>query len=156
MNRLPLLLAAVLGVAWPGVACSLAAGDKDKKLPDEVTKVLEAAAQIEVVSVDPGDGKNDRKELGSTIVKDAKRKQVLDALYKSVARGGSPAKCFEPRHILRATSEGKSVTLVICFQCSQMQVSVGKAGPQTIVISDAAHPVLDQILKDAGVPLPSR
>jgi hypothetical protein len=137
-------------------ATSAPAGDKGNKLPDEVVKILESAKQIEVASVDPGDGKQDAKELGSTTVKDDKRKEVLKALYKSVADGGSPAKCFEPRHIIRATSDGKSVNLVLCFACSQMQVSVGKGEVRTIPISEAAQPVLNQILKDAGVPLPTR
>ena len=84
---------------WLGVAGVVGQG-KDAKLPAEVVKILENADQIEVASVDPGNDKVGYKELGSTVVKDAaKRKQIREALNRSVAEGKDPAKCFEPRHI---------------------------------------------------------
>src|SRR5205823_2240638 len=94
MNTRRVVLA--LGVAlapWLGVA-GVAGQGKDAKLPAEVVKILENADQIEVASVDPGNDKVGYKELGSTVVKDAaKRKQIREALNKSVAEGKDPAKC---------------------------------------------------------------
>jgi len=159
MNRrglLAFLLALVLGVTLAATPGSTA-GDKDKKLPDEVVKILESADKLEIGSVDPGDGKGEAKPLGMTTVKDAgKRKEVLTALYKSVAENAQPAKCFEPRHTLKASSRGKTVEMVICFACSQMRLTVsanGKTDVTTVVHGNSAEPLLNQILKDAGIPL---
>jgi hypothetical protein len=136
---------------------SLAAGDPKtgapKKLPEAVVKILEGADQLVLASVDPGDGKNFGKELGSIVIKDAaQRKQILAALYKSVAEGKGVAKCFEPRHSISATKDGMTVEMVICFQCDRLHLTVGKQKEPTIVpISGSAEPVLNKILKDAGV-----
>jgi hypothetical protein len=149
------VVVAALLAGWLGADRS-AAGGKDGKLPADVVKVLEAAEQIELSSVDPGDGKVDGewKVLGKTVVKDAaQRKQVLEALGKSVAEGKSPAKCFEPRHIIRASSGGKTVELVICFACDRLHLTADKGGYKVVPISASAQPVLDKILKDAGIPL---
>jgi hypothetical protein len=43
------------------------------------------------------------------------------------------AACFNPRHDIRATHEGKTVDLVICYECFSLQVFLGdtKAGALT-------------------------
>ncbi len=139
--------------AWLGLARS-EVGDKGGKLPEDVVKALEGAEVIEIESVEPIKDGNGWKSLGKTLVKDAaKRKEVREALYKSAAEGKSMAKCFEPRHIVRASANGKSVELVICFQCDRIHVTRGKDNVDMIPISSAAEPVLNKILKDAGVPL---
>ena len=124
-----------------------------KKLPDAVVKILEGATELEIGALDPGDEKGDPKSLGKTVVKDAaKRAEILKALYKSVAEGEFPAKCFIPRHTLRATKDGTTVDMVICFQCSRIHMTVGKqAEPDIIPISEALLPVLNKILADAGI-----
>ena len=154
MNARRFALAVTVVLAAWLTAPGAAKGD-EVKLPAEVLKILENAEQIEVVSVDPGNGKQDTKELGGTSVKDAaKRKQIREALYRSVAEGKEPAKCFEPRHIIRATSGGKTVNMVICFECSRIHLFVGDQKERTVVpISSHAEAILTQILKDAGVPL---
>src|SRR5262245_44881959 len=100
------------------------ARDKDNKFPDDVLKVLEKADSYELLSLDPGvkgvkGGFHGWKVLGKTTVKDKKvRGQVLAALKKGVADSdGRVAKCFIPRHGVRATHGGKTVELVICFEC---------------------------------------
>jgi hypothetical protein len=145
----------VLAIAFLAtIALRSSAGDGPAKLPDQAIKVLESAEQLELVSVEPGDGKVE-KVLGSTVIKDAaKRREVLAALYKSVAEGKSPAKCFEPRHIIRATSGGTTVEIVICFQCDRLHLRLGKQDEPTVVpISGSAQTVLNKILTDAGIPL---
>ena len=55
------------------------------------------------------------------------QKQLLDALYKGIADSdGNGAKCFDPRHGIRASVDGKTVDLVICFECSWVYVFYDK------------------------------
>jgi hypothetical protein len=153
--RRTIAAAAVLVAVWLNLGCG-EAGDKGGKLPEDVVKVLEAAEVIEIESIDPSvdKGAGGWKSLGKTLVKDADtRKQVREALYKSAAEGKGLAKCFEPRHIVRASANGKSVELVICFQCDRIHITRGKDNHDIVAISAAAEPVLNKILKDAGVPL---
>ena len=79
-------------------------------------------------NLEPKDGKDaDRfhgwKVLGQTTIKDADvRKKVLDAVLKGIQENkGEAANCFQPRHGLHATHEGKTVDLVICFECLQIR-----------------------------------
>ena len=68
----------------------------------------------------------------------------------------TPKGCFMPRHVVRVAKGGKTVDLVICFQCDNYRVyRVGRDAGSTGGgrISSAGQPVLDKILRDAGIPL---
>jgi hypothetical protein len=70
------------------------------------------------------------KALGKTTPKQTEvRDELLSALVKSIAElGRAGFKCFDPRHAIRATHDGKSVDLVICFECGWVLVCIdGKA-----------------------------
>jgi hypothetical protein len=158
--------ALVVGLAW--LAGPAPADDKkaENKLPADVLAVLDKAEAIELYSLDPADRgekeiKDDKKAfhgwkvLGQTTLKGDARKAALEAVLKGVKDSdGSAARCFIPRHGIRAVAGDKTADLVICFQCLQIQTFLGDqrggalttAGPQ---------PALDKILKDAGVPLPA-
>jgi hypothetical protein len=64
-------------------------------------------------------------------------------------------KCFEPRHGVRAMAGGKTVDLVICFACSEVQVwsDDGKDLEGLALIGDSAQAAFDKVLTDAKVPL---
>ncbi len=131
-----------------------------KKLPDKAKTVLDKAETIEVYSLDPGDNNDPKgfhgwKVLGKTAVKDAaKRTELLGALEQGLAESQGGAKCFIPRHGVRATYDGQTVDLVICFECSWVYVYYGdKDGPH-LTTSKSPQPAFDKVLKDAGVPLP--
>ena len=140
-----------------------ARGD-DKPASKDLKQLFEKAEAIEVYSLDPSD---DRKEppdakkgfhgwhiLGKTTVKDPKvRKKLVAALYAGLADSdGTAAKCFDPRHGIRATVDGKTADIVICFRCLQMQFIVGEAS-MTETTTQAPEKVLDEVLTNAGVPL---
>ena len=149
-------------------ACSLAAAclvvtavrGADNKLPEEARNVLEKAGQWEVLSLDPvqpkekpADGFHGYKVLGKTTVKGDVQKELVAALLKGMEGDIKPAKCFDPRHGIRATHEGKTVELVICFQCAQFNVYVGADGEgKHLLIGKGPEPALDKVLKDAGIP----
>ncbi len=91
--------------------------------------------------------------LGSTEVKGQKKMELLGKLYTAIAANADPAKCFLPRHGIRATDGERSVDLVICFQCRQIQSYVnGREGGG--LVSDAPQKYFDEVLRQARVPLP--
>src|SRR5262249_31812235 len=112
-----------------------AAEEQKKQLPEKARAILQKAEQIELLSLDPDfdtgkvkDGFRGWKVLGKTTLKEAKeRKKLLDAVETGVAEAGKfGAKCFDPRHGIRATADGKTVDLVICYACSWIYVYYDK------------------------------
>ena len=126
-----------------------------KKLPDDVIKALTEGKDFAVMSIDP-DGieavpTDAWKVLArNTIDNAAVRKEVVDAVKKSVEEGRSPAFCFHPRHAISTTHGKKKYVLVICFQCSVLQIYAGGEQKDWFAISNHAKAVLDKILDGAG------
>jgi hypothetical protein len=158
MTRAVPLAAAVLACA------ALPAGAKEM-LPDAARAALTKADQLELYSLDPSkeddkdkDAFHGYKVLGKTTVKaDDARKALADAVLKGVADSdGAIAKCFDPRHGVRAVYDGKTYDLVICFQCSQIHTYGADNDPVTTGTTGGPEPALDKLLKDAGVPLAAK
>jgi hypothetical protein len=134
------------------------------KVPEKAAAILGGAEAIELYSLEPDEqaAKNWKGNtfrgwpvLGKTALKDAKqRQQVLDALDEAVGTGAM-AKCFDPRHGIRATHGGKTVDLVLCFECGQVYVYFDpkKSEHTTLSLARGTQPELDSLLKAAGVPL---
>jgi hypothetical protein len=151
-HRLVFLRASIL-VVLGAIGCSGASpSSKTAK------EVLEGTDQIELYSLDPKD--EDRKDfhgwsvLGKVTIRDDEtRKRILDALYTSLAeaKGLSPA-CFEPRHALRATFNGKTIEIFVCFHCLNVEFIMGTKATMEH-ISNSAEAVFDEVLTSAGVPL---
>jgi hypothetical protein len=151
---LSLCLAALLAVA-------VAAGDRSPSR--EARAILDKAKQLELYSLEPDEkeaavnpngGFHGWKILGMTVVKDAgDRKKLLGAFYKGLKDSkGDMAKCFNPRHGIRAAAGGKSVDAVICFECLQVIYFVdGKQTRDTL--TETPQRVFDEVLKKAKVPL---
>jgi hypothetical protein len=147
---------------------SLAQGADEKdlhKIPEPAKATLEKAEDFELLSLDPGTGKeapqgdfHGWKVLGKTTVKDAKvRKELVDAFVKGVAEyKDGPAKCFDPRHGIRVTRKGTIVEFVICFECSQTRVYGGGVNGQLFLVSGSPTEVFNKVLRDAKVPLPKQ
>lgn len=152
-------LRAVLSLALACLVAGAARG-QDNKLPDVAKNILEKAGQLELLSIDPRTEKeapkggfHGYKVLGRTTLKGEAQKKVVAALLKGMEGKIDPAKCFDPRHGIAATHEGNSVELVICFECSQLYVHVtSEKGAKKLLIGNGPEPLLDKILKDAGIP----
>jgi hypothetical protein len=136
-----------------------------EEFPADVLAALQKADRFELYSLDPDipdvKPKNDFhgwKVLGKTLVKDAAaRKKLVAALQKGVAENdGVAAGCFNPRHGIRVIGKNKTVELVICFECLQVQVFVGGQARQGFLTTESPQPAFDKILTDAGVPLPKK
>jgi hypothetical protein len=158
-----LLFLSLLGYAVPAARANEVPNQKDNQIPAAVREALDKAEGVTLLSLDPDPKEGEKaaqqfhgwKVLGKTEVKDkAARAQLIAALVEGASKKGlEPAKCFEPRHGLRLTHKGKTVDLVICFQCAQVRVK--GISQQDFLISRFPQPTLDKILKDAGVPLPT-
>jgi hypothetical protein len=161
VRNLPLLLALVGMLAGVGFVRGA-----EKKMPDDVKAVLEKPDSLELFSLEPNDeDKSDKgfygwKVLGKTEIKDAEgRKKVVDALLKGVSDSdGTVARCFIPRHGLRAKQGDKTVELVICFECAQIKTYTGKDDnkPAGATVTKSPEATFDGVLKAAGVPLAAK
>lgn len=130
-----------------------------RRPPRVATDALEGADRYELLSLDPERQSvqptsspsglfHGRRVLGSVVVTDsATRRRLNDAL-----RGGAksilslPAMCFDPRHGIRVTRNGRTTDFVICFECEQVQVRVGDQLVAGWLTGDSPQPVFDQVL----------
>ena len=140
-----------------------AAGDekRENKLPDDVVAILTKAAELDLYSLSGNAEKGDKdawhgaKVLGKTTVKkEEDRKALVAAAKKAVEEGGKPARCFIPRHGIRGTHDGKTVDLVICFECGWVYVyKDGEKVNPSLTISGSLQKPLNDALTAAKVPL---
>lgn len=97
-----------------------------------------------------------RVEIGDP----ARRREIMAAVRDGIRNAPTePKACFFPRHMLRVGKDGKTVDVVICFQCDNYRLyrvgtDAGLIGGGQI--SSAGQPALDKILTDAGIPLAPR
>jgi hypothetical protein len=148
----------------------LLAAPYDNKLPDEVKAIFEKASQFELYSIAGANA--DPKQagtptgwtvLGKTVISVAEdRQRLLAALQQSFAKpGNGGGRCFNPRHALRAEFEGKSASIVICFECGWVYAyadgrpDVEQIGmdSESLLLTSKIESALDKLLRDAGVPL---
>jgi len=136
---------------------------------DKAQAILAKPDQVELLSLDPTllvgpvHFRPDEKPkelfqgwmiLGRTVVKDADARKAVLAAVGTSKRGYGP-RCFEPRHGIRATSGGKTVDLVICFECGWVYFYLDKEEDAVeLIIGREQQPVLDKVLTDAKVSLP--
>lgn len=149
---------------WAAVAlaCATTAAAEEKKeankLPEAVATALEKADALEVYSLggetNVKDGWHGAKVLGRTTVKGAAATKLARDVVKGVAEGERGARCFLPRHGVRAVHDGKTYDLVICFECGWVHLYEDKSDkPRVLMISETPHKALDKILTDAKIPL---
>jgi hypothetical protein len=147
-------------LAAPLVFCGPGSADQ---MPPLAQAALEKTDTFELLSLDPDPEKKTRKDgfhgwkvLGQTLIKDAKvRKDLVAAFKKGVEENdGIVADCFIPRHGIRIKHEGKTVDLVICFQCLKVYLYVDGKREKGFLVTRSPQPLFNQVLKSAGVPLP--
>jgi hypothetical protein len=110
--------------------------------------ILDRPDQLEFLTLDPSheppayDSNNPERLhgyliLGSAVIRDAALQKELVDSVKDAVKGntGIAAACFNPRHAIRATRGGKSVDMLICFQCLQMEVYQGAKWKMSLISS---------------------
>jgi RNA polymerase sigma factor (sigma-70 family) len=135
------------------------------QLPAAVKAILAKAEQFELLSLDPYSDRPDREKpkdafhdwgiLGKTLAKNKRdRDSIVSAVQKGISESdGKAAKCFRPRHGIRAVQDGKKVDLVICFECSIIEIYLDGKRANPVLTSGSPQVVLDRVLADAKVPL---
>jgi hypothetical protein len=76
-------------------------------------------------------------------------KELLKSLYYDVATSDGGAGCYTPRHRLTANFETESVSLEICFECSNIRGSVSGKSFYTSVNDKFSKEIFNQILQKA-------
>ena len=92
--------------------------------------------------------------LGKIEVTDAaKRQEIVEALQDGLAQSdGTMAKCFWPRHAIRAVENGRTLDYVICFECLQLEAYVD--GSKSVKpVTREPQSVFNKHLKEASIPL---
>lgn len=89
----------------------------------------------------------------ATITRASARKALGDAIYRGYARGGDPAKCFNPRHAVVLKTAAKQAVFFLCFECSYA-TAIGpktEGGRNLVTFSDpgSLQAKLDLILASA-------
>jgi hypothetical protein len=132
------------------------------RLPAQARAILDKAAWIHVYSLDPRSVDARAKTfrtwrlLGKTTVKDAKvRDKLLDALYRGIRAKAKTTTGFQPRYALRASHAGRTVDLLVCFECGWVFVYYDGRKTESAIVRIAPSPdaVFAKILQDARVPL---
>lgn len=143
-------------------ALLLAAGSGCSTLPSSAVAVLESADQFEIYRLEPHATEDPNPEAkvfrGHTIlaraeVKDANaRLKIAEIVSRGVRHGGTQAKCFNPRHGVHAIQGRKTVDLVICYECSAIEV--GENNQWTTVTTGDVQSELDAAFQAAGISSP--
>jgi|KBSMisStandDraft_5_1062788.scaffolds.fasta_scaffold204423_2 hypothetical protein len=163
-SRLIQITALILSLS----AISVTAGDWTNKIPDSARIALEKPEQFELLSLDPNRYPNHRPKeefhgwriLGSMTVKDAEsQNELVTALKKCVEENKGMAKsCFNPRHGIRVTRDGKTNDLAICFECARvLAFERGKdEKPDLFFVTGSAQPLFNRTLMKRNIPLAGR
>jgi hypothetical protein len=126
---------------------------------------LDTPQQLTLYSIDgrdfePGEEpKSDDKFHGYPVLgkveitEESKRRELVMALRDGFENSdGKMAKCFWPRHGLRWEENGRTIDIVICFECYQVEVRPNPTRKAKAITRDP-QPLFDQTLTDAGVKL---
>jgi hypothetical protein len=121
--------------------------------------VIYSLAQPPLGGIDP-------QQTGTSTVKDSFRDypilaqaEVLDpnlqaelksSLIKGMNQNVVAAKCFNPRHGLRVSQGLKTVDVVICFECSRLEVYSTKR-VSTLTVSNSAEALFDRVLRSSKI-----
>ena len=145
----------------------------DAMLPQRAHQILEQSPQLTLLSLDPGadyDSVVGSKPLpmfhghmilGQTVIRDSAAKSALLASFydgfvtppdprgfKQIGLG-----CFNPRHGIRAKLNGKTVDLLICFECRQIETYMNDKVVAHKNMNTAPAEKFNEILTAAGAPL---
>ncbi|MBL8183027.1 MAG: hypothetical protein JNL64_15620 [Blastocatellia bacterium] len=100
----------------------------DAALPPSVREILENAETFEVLMEDRGrdvgnDGNTFEPNRVARLTLENDKRTLLEAFYKDASSDDGAASCYEPHHGFRATYQGKTVEIEICYDCAQFYVT---------------------------------
>jgi hypothetical protein len=90
--------------------------------------------------------------LGKTEIDTVPHQKELKAAFINGMAAAKPAVCFNPSHGLRAvSSDGKTVDVVISFECGKFTVYSGDARSEGGINAENLEAPFNQILNNAGI-----
>lgn len=118
---------------------------------DQGQAILEEAPQITVMALSPEEERvplfsfrrkavesfHGYRILRTIVIRGETKSALLGKLYTALAEDAEPARCFNPRHGIRANSGSRSVDLLICFECRQIKSWVDRKEGGSIVGASA-------------------
>lgn len=148
----------------------------DARWPKGTHQILEQSPHLTLLSIDPAPDDYDSEFtgkpipsfhghmiFGQTVISDpAEKAALLASFYDGFVTPPDPRGnnkqigigCFNPRHGIRATLNGKTVDLLICFGCMQVETYVNDHQlARHSHINEAPSEKFNAILMAAGVPL---
>lgn len=134
--------------------------DQNEILNSKIIKdTLNTADTFEFYSLEPSKiSINDEKFhgwviLGKVIIKDDDKKLIIDSLYKSIEDSdGVSARCFSPRHGIRAKKGDEIIDILVCFECYKILIIKDKQNNKE-TITASAEKSFNKILKKYDIPL---
>lgn len=131
----------------------------DESLPPKVREMLDKAEKLEVlVNLDKTTKKQKEifSEPGNTIAKitdSSLKKAILDSFYFDTikSRDGESKACWNPRHRLIAKHQGKTVDILICFECGHYEVSGSFGEISGSLGAIKSLPLIDEVIEKYGV-----
>ncbi len=124
---------------------------------------LRNATSFELYSLDPMErtgfdenaGFHGWEILGSTQVDDVATLAILtDALSSGIDENdGMVAACFDPRHGIRLTVDGRRYDYVICFHCYSARWYTDGDQNRGFLTTGSPQPEFDRVLSDASIEL---
>jgi len=122
----------------------------DATLPPSVREVLEKAEALEVLGLSSEDraGIGWEPDAKVKLPVGAKRSELLNSFFFDASAGPNPSACFIPRHGLKATHKGKTVEVIICFQCHLFVVKgdLGKYNGGVYRDGSASNKLFEELL----------
>lgn len=129
----------------------------DSTLPSKVRTILEKAETLEVLGLSSEDktGIGWYPDIRVKLPLGDERKDLLNAFFFDASAGPNPSACFIPRHGLKATYKGKTVEVIICYQCHLFVVEgdVGEFDGGVYKEGAAAHHLFENLLRTRSEPI---
>lgn len=147
--------------------------EKKNGLPIEAELLLGNAPDMELFALDPkprtpestlpAEGQmHGYGFTGRAIVKDkVQRKALAEMVLRGIRESdGKQAKCFEPRHGMRVAQGGKTLELLICYECLSIEAHgsvFGEGAEKRIVLTSASvEPAMTKAFTEAGLTIAAK
>lgn len=140
----------------------------------EVENAIEKASSFSLVSVDPqdweaeeiatiasvptGDYVRQWKILGKREIDNGKVVDVLHALKAGIALHDESVipDCFNPRHAIQIHASNALIEALICYECKQIMFFENGELISNVATSDSPRAYFEQLVRDLGLPSPTR
>ncbi len=122
-----------------------------KLLPEPVKSLLLGAQEMCIFRLSPRIGGH--TIIGDVTLSEPTKSLLAAAIIEGIAESDDIARCFVPRHALRARRGDEVLEMVICFQCDSIRATFGEE-KFTFSTSRRAEPLFDEYFPDSSQPNP--